>query len=182
MKKIVAFAGSPRKEGFSRQLMDRLLAGAEAAGAEVVVYDLNADGIKGCQGCFYCRKHDACAQQDVLQPMYGDIREACAVVATFPLYFGQISGQGKIWLDRMYPMFQKDFSPRFPGKKAVTIFAQAKADPAVMQGAIDSVNGLIGGYGWELIRSFLIAGTVDPQYRLEESLLAEAYQVGQQLV
>ncbi|MBO5501617.1 MAG: flavodoxin family protein, partial [Clostridia bacterium] len=87
MKKIVAFAGSPRKEGFSRQLMDRLLAGAEAAGAEVVVYDLNADGIKGCQGCFYCRKHDACAQQDVLQPMYGDIREACAVVATFPLYF-----------------------------------------------------------------------------------------------
>lgn len=182
MKKIVAFAGSPRKEGFSRQLMDRLLAGAKAAGAEVVVYDLNADGIKGCQGCFYCRKHDTCAQQDALQPMYQDIREACAVVAAFPLYFGQISGQGKIWLDRMYPMFQEDFSPRFPGKKAVTIFAQAKKDPAVMQDAIDSVNGLINGYGWELIRSFLIAGTVDPQYALEESLLAEAYQVGQQLV
>ena len=182
MKKIVAFAGSPRQYGFSNQLMNRLLDGAKAAGAEVVVYDLNADGIMGCQGCFYCRKHDTCVQQDALSPMYRDIQEACAVVAAFPLYFGRISGQGKIWLDRMYPMFNEDFSPRYPGKKAVTIFAQAKADPAVMQDEINSVNGLMGGYGWELVRSFLIAGTVDAEYVLVESLLEEAYQVGQQLV
>lgn len=182
MKKIVAFRGSPRQNGFTNQLMNKLLEGARAAGAEVVLYDLNRDGIKGCQGCFYCRKHDTCAQQDALSPMYQDIRDACAVVAAFPLYFGQISGQGKIWLDRMYPMFNEDFSPRFPGKKAVTIFAQAKADPAVMQDAIDGLNGLIGGYGWDLVRSYLIAGTVQPDYVIPEKQLEEAYQLGQLLV
>lgn len=180
MKKIVAFAGSPREKGFSNLLMTHLLDGAKAA--DVVVYDLNADGIKGCQGCFYCRKHDVCVQQDALSAMYGDIQEATAVVAAFPLYFGRISGQGKIWLDRMYPMFNEDFSPRYPGKKAVTIFAQAKTDPAVMQDEINAVNGLIVGYGWELVRSFLIAGTVNADYTLTESLLEEAWQLGQSLV
>ncbi|MBE5795292.1 MAG: flavodoxin family protein [Clostridiales bacterium] len=182
MKKIIAFQGSPRENGFSNQLMNKLLEGAEAAGAEVVLYDLNRDGIKGCQGCFYCRQHDTCVQQDALSPMYQDIREACAVVAAFPLYFGQISGQGKIWLDRMYPMFNEDFSPRYPGKKAVTIFAQAKTDPAVMQDAIDGLNGLIRGYGWDLVTSYLIAGTVEPDYAIPEKQLEEAYQLGQQLV
>lgn len=182
MKKIIAFRGSPRKDGFSNQLMNKLLEGAEAAGAEVVLYDLNRDGIKGCQGCFYCRQHDTCVQQDVLSPMYQDIREACAVVAAFPLYFGQISGQGKIWLDRMYPMFNEDFSPRYPGKKAVTIFAQAKTDPAVMQDAIDGLNRLFRGYGWDLVTSYLIAGTVEPDYAIPEKQLEEAYQLGQQLV
>lgn len=182
MKKIVAFKGSPRPNGFSNQLLDRVLEGAKAAGAEVVVCDLNEDGIKGCQGCFYCRRHDTCVQQDVFSPMYQHIQEACAVAAAFPLYFGSISGQGKIWLDRMYPMFNEDFSPRFPGKKAVTIFAQAKADPAVMQDAIDSVNGLIGGYGWKLEKSFLIADTVAEGYVIPENLLNEAFQVGRQLV
>jgi len=182
MSKVIAFLGSPRKNGFSARLVSSVLDGARSAGAEVVVYDLNADGVKGCQGCFWCRKHDTCAQQDAFSPVYGEIREACAVVAAFPLYFGQIGGQGKLWLDRMYPMFNEDFSPRFPGKKAVTIFAQAKADPNVMQSAIDSVNGLIRGYGWELTRSFLIAGTVQPDYAAPESMLREAYQAGQMLV
>lgn len=182
MKKIVAFKGSPRPGGFSNQLLEQVLRGAGDAGAEIVICDLNGSGIRGCQGCFWCRKHDTCAQQDAFTPMYGEIREACAVAAAFPLYFGQIGGQGKLWLDRMYPMFNEDFSPRFPGKKAVTIFAQAKADPNVMQSAIDSVNGLIRGYGWELTRSFLIAGTVQPDYALPETMLREAYQVGQALV
>lgn len=114
--------------------------------------------------------------------MYRDLQEACAVVAAFPLYFGQISGQGKIWLDRMYPMFNEDFSPRYPGKKAVTIFAQAKPDPDVMKDAMDSVNGLIRGYGWELVKSYLITGTVQRDDQLPEALLDEAYQLGKQLL
>lgn len=182
MKKIVAFRGSPRENGFSNQLLDRVLEGAEAGGAEVVVFDLHQAGIRGCQGCFCCRRQDTCVQQDALSPMYRHIREACAVAAAFPLYFGQIGGQGKLWLDRMYPMFNEDFSPRFPGKKAVTVFAQAKDDPHVMQSAIDSVNGLIRGYGWELSDSFLITGTAQPAYVLPESLLLQAYEAGRKLV
>jgi len=182
MKKVIAFIGSPRKSGYTAKLLARVLDGARDVGAQIITYALNGENVRGCQGCYYCRKHEGCATKDALQPMYEDIRDADGIVATFPLYFGQVSGQAKLWIDRMYPMFNEDFSPRYPGKKFVTIFAQAKADPHVMQEAIDSLNGLFGGYGWEKTRSFLIHGTADPQYTLEEALLQEAYEAGKALV
>lgn len=49
MSKIVAFLGSPRKNGYTAKLINRILDGAKSEGAEVIVYDLNAEGIKGCQ-------------------------------------------------------------------------------------------------------------------------------------
>lgn len=72
MKKVVAFLGSPRPNGYTAKLVERVLEGAKAAGAEVVTYSLNDEGIKGCQGCFYCRNHADCATKDKLYPMLGD--------------------------------------------------------------------------------------------------------------
>lgn len=181
MKKIVAFLGSPRKNGYSAQLVYRLLEGAKAAGVQVVVYDLNDEKVRGCQGCFYCRSHEECVQQDALQPMYQDIRESEAIVAAFPVYFGSISGQGKIWLDRMYPMFGDGFVPRCPGKKAVTVFAQTQTSPSMMQASMDMVHGLFKGYGWEVVKTFPIMGTVDSTKALDEALLCEAEETGRRL-
>lgn len=151
MSKIVVFIGSPRKDGFSTKLLNQVVEGAKAAGAEVVTYDLNGSGIKGCQGCYYCRSHEGCATQDALQPMYRDIKEANGIVASFPIYFGGISGQAKLWIDRMFPMVESTFEPRYPGKKAVTIYAQGNADPNLMKTAIDSNDGLFKLFGWDLV-------------------------------
>lgn len=178
MKKIVVFIGSPRKNGYSAKLLNKLLEGAKSVGAEIVTYDLNDDKVRGCQGCFYCRSHEGCATQDALQPMYQDIKEADSIVTTFPLYFGNISGQAKIWLDRIYPFLGDGFSARCPGKKIVTIYSQANPDPTFMQDAINSTNNLFKVYGWDLIKSFLIYNTQDPKKTIEESMMQEAYEIG----
>lgn len=128
MCKIVAFLGSPRKNGYTNQLINKIIDGAKSTGSEIVVYDLNAEGIRCCQGCFYCRDHEDCAIKDTLSPMYEDIKTADGIILGSPIYFGTVSSQVKIWLDRMYPMYAMDFSPRFPGKKAVSVFAQANPD------------------------------------------------------
>jgi multimeric flavodoxin WrbA len=117
MSRIIAFYVSARKNGFSSQLVDQVVAGAKSKGAEVVTYDLNK-GINGCQGCLFCRTHEGCAQKDGLASFFDQYRNADGFVVGFPIYFGNISGQGKIWLDRMYPLLAKDFSPRYPGKNA----------------------------------------------------------------
>ena len=69
MSKLVVFYGSPRPDGFTARLLDQVAAGAAAAGAEVIRYDLNDPAVLGCQGCRWCRTHDGCATQDALQPM-----------------------------------------------------------------------------------------------------------------
>lgn len=66
MSKVIAFLGSPRKTGYTTQLVERVLEGAKSVGAEVIIYRLNDEGVKGCQGCFYCRTHEGCATKDKL--------------------------------------------------------------------------------------------------------------------
>jgi multimeric flavodoxin WrbA len=53
--KIVAFNGSPRKDGNTATLLNKALEGAAAHGAEIEMiqlYDLN---FKGCISCFACK-------------------------------------------------------------------------------------------------------------------------------
>lgn len=182
MSKIVVFTGSPRKDGFSAQLLSKVIEGAKASGAEVVTCDLNDKEVRGCQSCFYCRSNDGCATQDALQPMYQDIKEADGIVATFPIYFYNISGQAKTWIDRLYPMMAPDFSARYPGKKMITIYSQGNGDPAAFQATIGLTNNTFKMFGWELLKAFIIADTSNPEKKLDESLLEEACEAGKQLV
>lgn len=180
MSKIVTFIGSPRKQGYTTKLLNQVVAGAKAAdtNVEVITYDLNDSRIKGCQGCFYCRSHEGCATDDPLQAMYQDIKEANGIVVSFPLYFGGINGQSKIWLDRMYPMLEGNtFEPRYPGKKVVTIYAQGNKNPNIMKNAIDTNNGYFKLFGWELIQSLLVYDTSNLEKKLDD-LTKTAFEAG----
>lgn len=177
MSRIIVFYVSARKKGFSSQLIDQVVKGAESKGAEVITYNLN-DGIKGCQGCMYCRKHEGCMQKDKLAPFFKEYKDADGFAVGFPIYFGNISGQGKIWLDRMYPLLAKDFSPRYPGKKCVTVYSQGNPDPDFCKSAIDANNGFIKMLGADIIDSILICGSSNPAYQLPEELKIRAFNAG----
>lgn len=182
MSKVIAFYCSPRKNGYTAKLMERILEGAQSAGAQIVTYDLNAEGVKGCQGCFACRRYEGCATMDLLQPMYEDIKTATGIVAGFPIYFGAVSGQGKILLDRLYPMVGDNFQPRFPGKKVVTVFAQANPDFNLFTGAMESTHSFFKLCGWDILENLLIYGDVAPDFTLSQELLNKAYEAGKKLV
>lgn len=181
MCKIVAFLGSPRKNGYTNQLINKIIDGAKSTGSEIVVYDLNAEGIRCCQGCFYCRDHEDCAIKDTLSPMYEDIKTADGIILGSPIYFGTVSSQVKIWLDRMYPMYAMDFSPRFPGKKAVSVFAQANPDSSRFTNAIETTNNFLKAYGWDVIESLLVYGDVADGYSIPAEVMDRAYEAGKQL-
>ena len=181
MSKVIVFYCSPRKNGYTAKLMEQVIEGAKSAGAEIVSYDLNAEGVKGCQGCFACRSFKGCATRDLLQPMYEDLKDATGIVAGFPIYFGAVSGQGKILLDRLYPMVGDQFQPRFPGKKVVTVFAQANPDSKLFAGAMESTHNFFKLCGWEILENLLIYGDVDPDFTLSQELLDRAYEAGKRL-
>ncbi|MGI6212243.1 MAG: flavodoxin family protein [Anaerovoracaceae bacterium] len=181
MSKIIAFYVSARKKGCSHQLIDQVVAGAKSEGAEVITYDLN-DGINGCQGCMSCRTHEGCAQKDNLASFFREYPDADGFVVGFPIYFGNLSGQGKIWLDRMYPLLAADISPRYPGKKCVTVYAQGSPDPDAYKAAIDANNGFIKMFGVDLIDSIQSCGSTDPGYQMPQELLDRAFEAGKRMV
>ena len=181
MKKVAVFYGSPRKNGVSNKLAEQVGKGAKDAGAEVVVYDLNQEGVRGCQSCFFCRGKDMCAVKDPLTPMYDDIKEACGIVASFPIYFFNITAQGKLWIDRLYPMINGDFSPRHPGKKVVTLYAQANSNAEEYKEPIAKNDAIFGTFGWDVIDSIIAADTMNPEFNMDD-LMARAYEAGKNLV
>lgn len=186
MSKVVVFKGGPRKMGYTAKLLDQAAEGARSKGAEITVFDLNDPGIRGCQGCLYCRTHSGCAVQDYLQPMYQAIEEADAVIFGSPIYYYQITGQARVWLDRTFPLIEGQghtFAPRYPGKKLITVYAQGNPDPKIAENGINFANGILQSYGWTLEDCIQCCGTSDdlPREKFDE-LSLRAFQAGESLI
>jgi multimeric flavodoxin WrbA len=107
--KIIALNGSLRKKWNTATLLQRALEGAASQGAKtelIHLYDLN---YKGCISCFACKtlggnSYGKCAVQDDLAPIFSRIEQADAILMGSPIYWGDISGEMKSFLERL--MFQ----------------------------------------------------------------------------
>ncbi len=186
MSKVVIFNASPRKNGYNSKLLEQVAKGAESKGAEIIEFNLNDAGIRGCQSCFYCRTHDGCAINDYLQPMYKAINEADAIVFGSPIYYYQITGQAKVWLDRTFPLIDHDgntVTPRHPGKKVVTIFTQANSKPEISADGIKYITSVFNAYGWKLEDNIHVCGAEPvPNSKALEELSLRAFKAGENLV
>jgi multimeric flavodoxin WrbA len=122
--KIMAFNGSPRKKWNTATLLEKAMGGAASQGAEtslVHLYDLH---FKGCISCFACKTREgtsygACAVQDDLTPIYSEIKTADAVILGSPIYFGDVTGELRSFLERLlFPYLVYDAPPKtlFPKK------------------------------------------------------------------
>ena len=107
--KILAFNGSPRKEGNTSILLKRALEGAASQGAETEIihlYDLN---YKGCISCFACKIKDGksygkCAARDELTSILKKIEEVDGIILGSPVYFGTASAEMRAFMERLlYP-------------------------------------------------------------------------------
>lgn len=181
MKKIIAFLGSPRKNGATAKVMEQVIEGAKSEGAEIITYYLNDPEIKGCQGCFYCRGNEGCATQDALQPMYEQMKDADGIIVASPIYFMNITSQTKKLIDRLYPMMNPDFSPRFPDKNFVTVYTQGNVDPDSFKSAIDSNNMLLKMFGWDMLDSIVYPNSFGLEEAAVKELMAHAYDTGKEL-
>ena len=134
---IIAFNGSPRRNGNTSTLIKAVLEGAKSAGAETVEVKLHDINMKGCMACYSCneKKFGVCAQKDDLSPFLEGIKTCDAVVFGCPIYMYRVSGQMKLLVDRMYSLY----SPKKegggynsevpPGKKFALLISQGAPDP-----------------------------------------------------
>ena len=179
MAKIVAFVGSPRNSGYSRVLLDELAKGVESAGGTMTYYDLNDPRFRGCQGCYACREQPYCRIEDNLRPFYDEVGGVDGIVVTSPIYFADISGQVKSWVDRMFATLDgKTLSPRHPGKNVVTLFAQGDTNPLRFSEAIHKLHGWFTIFGWRLYGNLVCTGVGAEHFSVSDALKSEAFKLG----
>ena len=178
---VVGFVGSPRNKGNTATLVQEVLRGAQEAGAQVAVYDLNALNIRGCQGCRACKQPGAaCVQQDDMQELYGRIAGADAVVIGTPVYMAQVTGQTKVFMDRLYAFLNDDFSHRLgAGKKTIMVYTQGQPNAGAFQASFDLNALILALLGLKVCRTLVASGTRRPDDILKNrEILEEAYRAG----
>ncbi len=192
--KVIAFNGSPRKDGNTGTMLSKVLEGAAEAGAETMLVHLNELDMKGCQACMACRENlGTCFYKDEFQPFYDDLKDSDAVVMGTPIYMLQVTGQMKIFLDRFYCFIGEEPDPHtgepiieivFPkGKRFAIVTSQGNADAAAYSSVVDYLKGLLSYLEPACIHTLVQAGTEDEDSaRKDDDLLARAKEMGKQLV
>lgn len=106
MKKVVIISSSPRSNGNSETLAKAFEKGARDAGHEVTFICLREYDLKYCIGCYSCAKTGKCFQKDGMNEISEKLVAADVIVFATPVYFYSMSGQLKVFIDRLVPSYQ----------------------------------------------------------------------------
>ena len=98
--KVLGVNGSPRVGGNTDILLDKVLEGARAKGADTEKIILNELDFAPCQECEDIRNDGTCIIEDDFIGVYRKIKEADCIVIASPIFFGSISAQTKMMIDR----------------------------------------------------------------------------------
>ena len=98
--KILALSFSPREQGNTELLLDQVLHGARQQGADTELYRTADKDIRPCDACGVCFKTGECPIQDDMQEVYAKTLDADGIVFGSPVYFYNITAQGKAVIDR----------------------------------------------------------------------------------
>ena len=152
--RILGIVASPRKEGNTEILVNEALAATREAGAETDLFLVADKGIAPCDGCLACLKTGVCRVKDDMQELYQKIEPADGIIFGTPVYFGNVSGQAKVIMDRTYALMQ---NRKLRGKTgaAIVVARRVGAGSAlsllytyfVAQGIVVAGGGI--GYGRE---------------------------------
>lgn len=168
--KILFLNGSPRKNGHTVNLMKCIENGiaSEHEIEWIHAYDLN---VKPCLSCLKCRPNKQCVlPKDDGHSLWNKIISADALVIGSPTYFGNISGQLKLVIDRILTSFesmpQNGLEPPVPlhkDKKAAMVTScntpyPMSEFPNQSKGTLQAIESIFKSGGYDIIGSVTLAG------------------------
>jgi multimeric flavodoxin WrbA len=161
--KVIGFIASPRKAGNTAWAVNQILDGAREQGAETESWCSGGLNIKPCQGCLSCVESGKCAVNDDMQEIYSALSQSDALVLGLPIYMGQMSGQGKVFNDRLFAQIKPRFSPAFKeenaGKKLILVFTQGNPNPEIFKEYIDYTERMFNLLEFDVKGVQIVAGT-----------------------
>lgn len=137
--KVVAFNGSPRKEGNTASLIKHVLDELEKEGIETETIQIGGKNVHGCIACAKCfeSKDKRCViDKDIINECIEKMLEADGVILASPTYFSDLTPELKALIDRA-GFVAKANSEMFRYKVGAAVVAVRRAGSVH---AFDSIN------------------------------------------
>lgn len=99
--KAVTFITSSNRNGTTKTIVDRLTIGIKDNGGSNEVLFMDDYNIKYCTGCQACKAGNGCVLDDDYNMIMQKIREADYFIFTAPIFYNDIAGHAKMFLDRI---------------------------------------------------------------------------------
>ena len=166
MKKVIIVDASPRKNGNCDAIAEKMA--KELKNAEVKTFTLRDETVNPCKACNACKAKDApfCVQKDDMGALIPELDACDALVLLSPVYFGQMNGPAKTFVDRLYCFFapakptMSNTSKR--GKKGAVICSCGAGPADVYTKYAEEAAKLSSVMGADETRAFVCADCNEP--------------------
>ena len=179
--KVIGISGSPRIGGNSEILLDQVLKGAKDNGADISKYILDNMDIAPCHACEECAKGIDCKNNDECNELLDEVLACDAIVFASPIYYGQMSAQGKLFTDRFFSI-SKNENKSFEGTKAILVFAHGAPTGAYEQ-YIELTKASPFSYTGFDVKDVIVAGDIHDvgEVKNNSEIMDKAYESGKNL-
>ena len=174
--KITAICGSPREKNTQLLIGSILnLINSNDADIETELIMLSRMNIRHCDGCDECQNDGSlCEIKDEMAEIAETLAASDAIILGSPVYFDNVSGVMKDFMDRTYPLWKKK---SLKGKIA-GIVATGSWDMNSINKAVSSMEAFCTAHGMK-VAGYL--GAVDSSIGFE-GVLNEAGKIAHELV
>lgn len=143
--KVIAFNGSPRKEGNTEQSLRMVLQELEAEGIDTEFIQLGGRKVYGCLACGKCfeMKNNRCARRDdEMNDFIAKMEEADGIIIGSPTYFSNVSTEVKALIDRCGYVNKANGGRILRGKAGTAVVSVRRAGATFVYSAINFFFGI----------------------------------------
>jgi NAD(P)H-dependent FMN reductase len=188
--RILAIAGSPRRQGNTDVLLEQAILGAQSRGAVVEHVVLSQLKVAPCIACNRCFKTGRCVVQDDFQDLLDKTLIADGIILASPIFFMNVSAQTKAFIDRFQclwalrqVMHKKVPAPPGGSRRRAVFLATAGWSKTKFDCALQTVRAFLVSVDAKLVNTLMVNG-IDDKGDVQQypELLREAFQLGARLV
>jgi multimeric flavodoxin WrbA len=175
-KKVLIVSSSLRAGSNSELMAKEAERGATEAGNDVEYISLKGKTLNFCKGCLACQKTGKCVIRDDMDDMIDKVKEAEAIIFVTPIYYYELSGQLKTFLDRCNPLYIADNNFR----DIYLITTSADDGDGVAEKAVSGLNGWIDCFPKAQFKGNLSGGGINDsgEVSTHKDILEKAFEFG----
>lgn len=174
--KAVTLITSSRRNGNTKKIVDRLTIGIKDNGGSNEVLFMDDYDIKYCTGCEACKKGGGCVLDDDYNLLMQKIREADYFIFTAPIFYNDIAGHSKMFLDRLGSVA---YDPDLEMKEKKALLMITHVSDKINDFVIENTHRCIVTANFKVNKILDIGGLLDKKF--EEWELEDYEDIGYEL-